>query len=315
MDPDTSPGVKLLRFFRKLMLDGRRHFQVDLARELSCSPQTIIRMVDDIQSVIGVSLDTGLENRRRWYQIKTISRSRLGLDFEELRYLSVCRDLAIPMLPEQVRSRVDETIFSLSMLMADQAFSVREKLRQPQFNFFSKGRIDYSPHYDHIELLLKAAEGRKICQVTYKASGLDTGREHLFAPGKIIGMSSALYIVGASVKTNFSEIYHLTNMAIHRIVDVVETGREFFFELPEVDLNAFGLPWHEPKTFRIQFTPGKASDYIRERIWADNQKFENTGDGGVILELTTRSEPELMSWVRSFGREAQILSPDQEPLA
>jgi hypothetical protein len=31
--------------------------------------------------------------------------------------------------------------------------------------------------------------------------------------------------------------------------------------LPEAEPNAFGLPWHEPKTFRIRFKAGKAADY------------------------------------------------------
>ncbi|MDR1085867.1 MAG: WYL domain-containing protein [Deltaproteobacteria bacterium] len=308
LDPDTTPGEKLLRLFRKLMLEGKRHFLVELASEFGCSAQTIIRMVEEIVKVIGLHLDTGIEHKKRWYQIKTIARNRLGLDFEELRYLCVCRDMAGSALPEQVRERVDESILNLSMLMADQAFEDRDKLQKPQFNFFSKGKIDYSKHYTNIELLLKAADDREICQVFYKASGSAEEREHLFAPGKILCMGNALYIVGATVKADsFAKIHHLTNLAVHRISRVTPINRFYSFTLPEVELNSFGLPWHEPKTFRIKFTPGKASDYIRERIWADNQKLEETADQGVILELTTRSESELLAWVRSFGREAEIL--------
>jgi hypothetical protein len=312
LDPDATPGVKLLRLFRKLMLDGRRHFQVILAKELECSPQSIIRMVGEIGAVVGDRLESGLENRRRWYQIKTISRSALGMDYEELRYLSICRDLAVNILPERVLSRVDATILNLSMLMADQGFASREKLRHPQFRFFSKGRIDYSPHFRTIELFKKAAEERQICQVTYKASGQEKSREILFAPGEIVCMSGALYAVGASVKDNCSEIHHLTNFAIHRVIEAVETGRYYFFDIPEAGQNVFGLPWHEPKSFRIKFAPGKASDYVRERSWADNQSIRNSEDGGVILELTTRSELELMAWVRSFGEEARLLEGQPE---
>ena len=39
-------------------------------------------------------------------------------------------------------------------------------------------------------------------------------------------------------------------------------------------------------------------------------KTEELEDGGVLLELTTRSEPEVMAWVRSFGEEATLLEPD-----
>lgn len=32
-------------------------------------------------------------------------------------------------------------------------------------------------------------------------------------------------------------------------------------------------------------------------------------DGGVLLELTTRSEPELFAWERSFGEAAALIQP------
>jgi predicted DNA-binding transcriptional regulator YafY len=307
MDQDASHGVKLLRMFRKLMLDGRRHFQTELAEEFQCSPQTVIRMAGEIESVIGANLESGLDNRKRWYQIKTISRSRLGLDFEELRYLAVCRDLAASTLPEQVRQRVEATIFSLSMLMADRDYAERDQAQKRQFSFFSKGKIDYTPHFEHLEKLTQAAEERRICLVRYKSGGKSEVREYRFAPGRVVGMSGALYILGGDVSENFKEMRRMLSLAVHRIHDVILIERRFDFDLPEAEPGAFGLPWHEPRTFRIAFKPGKAADYVRERIWADEQKLEELEDGGVLLELTTRSEPELMAWVRSFGEEARLL--------
>lgn len=304
-DQDSTAGVKLLRMFRKLMLDGRRHFQLDLAEEFQCSPQTIIRLAGEIESVVGASLESGLENRRRWYRIRTISRSCLGLEFEELRYLSVCRDLAASTLPEQILQRVDDTIFSLSVLMADQGYAERDKVQKEQLSFFSKGKIDYSPYFSIIEKLLKSVENRQVCLVYYKAIGKEEGREHRFAPARIISMNGALYILGGTLTEDFQDIRHLMSLAVHRIQDVILTERIFDFDFPEALPGAFGLPWHEPKIFRVRFRPGKAAEYVRERIWADEQTLEDQDDGGLILQITTRSEPELMAWVRSFGEEVQ----------
>ena len=306
-DQDATPGIKLLRMFRKLMLDGRRHFQSDLAREFQCSPQTIIRLAAEIEAVIGIGLESGLDNRRRYYQIKTISRSRLGLDFEELRYLSICRDLAAPLLSDDVAKRIDETIFSLSVLMADQWYSERETVQTQQLTFYAKGRIDYTSHQEIIEKIIKAKERRVICLLRYKAPGREEAWEHRFAPGQIVAMSNTLYILGADVTKDFVSIKHLTNLAIHRITDVTLTEKEFSFDLPLTNPQAFGLPWHDPKTFQIKFS-AVCAEYIRERIWAENQMITNEPDGSLILEITTRSEPELMSWVRSFGELAQMVS-------
>lgn len=307
LDTDSTTGAKLLRLFQKLMLDGRKHYQADLAMFLNCSKQTVMRLIAEIEGVIGASLETGLDRRRRWYQIKAISRNRLGLNFEELRYLSICRDLAAPYLPDQIKKRVDESIFNFSMLMADQGFAEREKAQKQQFSFFSKGRIDFSPHFENIERLVQATEEKRICLVRYKAAGKNEAKEHRFAVSRLISMSNALYALGAGVTEDFKEMRHLTNLAVHRIKDVILTDKPVLFDIPESDPSMFGLPWHEPRTFRIRFTPGKASDYVRERIWADQQKLEELEDGGVLLELTTRSEPEVMAWVRSFGEDAAIM--------
>jgi hypothetical protein len=77
--------------------------------------------------------------------------------------------------------------------------------------------------------------------------------------------------------------------------------------LPEAESESFGLPWHEPREFRIRFAPGRAAAYVRERVWADAQRLEEMEDGGLILAITTRSEPELTAWVRSFGDDAHFL--------
>jgi len=164
---DTTSGVRVLRMFRKLMLDGRRHFQLDLAKEFECSTQTINRIATLIEDAFAVNLEDGFENRKKWYRMKTIPRNHLGLDFEELRYLSVCRDLAGDTLPDQIRNRIDDTILNLAVLMADHDFAEREKAQKPQFSFFSKGRIDYTPHFAIIEQLQQAAEERKFCLVLY----------------------------------------------------------------------------------------------------------------------------------------------------
>ena len=298
---DASMGSKLLRLFQLLLVDGRRHYQTDLMQRFNCSRQTIIRLVGEIEGVIGAQLVTDLDNRRRWYQIRSISRSRLGLDFEELRYLGICRDLAAPYLPEQIRKRVDESIFNFSLLMADAAYAEREKAQGSQFAFFSKGRIDYTPHFGQLERLVETIEARRICLVRYKSAGKATEKEYRFAPQRIASMNNALYALGAQVSEDFRSMHKLVSLAVHRVKDVTLTDKPVTFDIPDTDPGGFGLPWHEPRTFKIRFKPGNVSDYVRERIWADSQKLTELDDGGVLLELTTRSEPELVSWVRSFG--------------
>ena len=219
---DATTGEKLLRLFQRLMLDGRRHFQQDPAEWLNCSQQTVIRLTAEVEGVIGTRLQMGIEGRRRWYQIVPVSRRDLGLDYAELRYLRLCRELADPYLPQQIKTSVDE---------------------------------------------------------------------------------------------DFAAMTHPTNLAVHRIIDAVPTSKPVTFDLPDADPGAFGLPRHDPCTYRIKFAPGKPSDYVRERVWAETQTMETAPDGGAVLTVTTRSKPELLAWVRSFGEDAQLLDSPSDPQA
>lgn len=307
-DPDSTPGVKLLRLYRILLLDGRRHFQQDLARMLDCSPQTIIRMIGEIEGVVGSALQTGLDNRRRWYRYEANTRRLFGLAYEEVRYLSVCRDLAVGILPADALQRLDEALRHLALHLADPA-----QLRgaEGRFAFFAKGSIDYSPHEEHIALLLQAAEQQKVCLVRYRAAGRKEEREHRFLPLRMVAMNNALYMLGGQVDETFAEVVRPCNLAVHRVRDVHVTDRVLPCPLPDGDMATFGLPWHEPREFRIRFSPAVA-DYIRERRWADRQDLEEREDGGLVLSLVTRSEPELRAWVRSFGEDAVLLSPSPD---
>jgi hypothetical protein len=121
------------------------------------------------------------------------------------------------------------------------------------------------------------------------------------APRRMVGMSNAPYVIGADLTDNLLEIRHLSNLSVHRILDVILTERKYRMELPEASPDEFGLPWHEPHNFRIFFKPGKAVDYVREGIWSENKRFVENDDESLSLELTTRSEPELQAGVRSFG--------------
>ncbi len=306
-DQDTTAGTKLLKLFRKLMLDGRQHYQTDLAEELQCSPQTIIRLIAEIESVIGISLESGLENRKRWYQIRSISRSRLGLEFEEIRYLSICRDLASAVLPQEIFARVDETIFNLSLLMSEQGYGQRELVQKQQYAFFAKGKIDYSKHIDLINKLVDCIDEKRICLIMHKAGGKNEIKEHRFLPTKIISLNNALYVLGVSLTQDFKEIKYYTHFAIHRMKDIVITERKSSFEIEAVSPDAFGLPWHEPKQFCIYFSAGKIADYVRERIFAEQQNIVENEDGSLVLEIISHSEPEILAFVRSFGEGAKLL--------
>ena len=48
---------------------------------------------------------------------------------------------------------------------------------------------------------------------------------------------------------------------------------------------------------------GWSARYVAERTWTPDQKIKRIGDDKILLTFTASSEPELISWVLSFGAE------------
>lgn len=308
IDADATSAEKVLKLYQRLLMDGRRHYQADLAVWLRCSPQTVIRLITDIERVAGDCLVRGVDKRRRWYQLKSVSPNRLGLDFEELRYLAICRDLAQPYLSEKAKNRVEQSLFKFSMLLADQEFVGDENAREARYAYCAKGWIDYEPFFEVLEKLTEAMERKRLCLIRYKSPTSQKIREHLFAARRIVAMNNALYVLGAGATEDGENIKYLLSLAAHRIRSIELTDRPWRFEIPEADLDMFGLPWHEPRKFTIKFAPGKASEYVRERRWSDKQTVATDEDGALILEMISRSQPEVEAWIRSFGDKARLLA-------
>jgi predicted DNA-binding transcriptional regulator YafY len=57
----------------------------------------------------------------------------------------------------------------------------------------------------------------------------------------------------------------------------------------------------------VEFT-GWAAKYVSERIWSPDQKIVQN-NGKTVLTFSSSSEPELISWVLSFGDEATLKKP------
>lgn len=295
----------MLVLYQRLTLNGKKHFQADIARDLECSPQTVSRLVDVIERHIGKDshIVKGLDGRRRYYQFCTKSQDKaLGVSAEELHFLAVCRDLAAPYLPESVSDRIGHSLTQLALTLGEQS------LPDLPLGFRSKGYIDYTPHLDAISCLRGAIEKRQVCRVVYTATGRKEPSVYRYAPGRILVMNGALYVQGYRLVDGMLAPERPTTFSLHRISDIVTTGEFFGFDAAEGDARRFGLDWHEPKRMSVKIAKD-AADYVRDRIWSDDQVIEDHPDGGLTLTVTTTSEKELQAWVWSFGGLAQIVGP------
>lgn len=300
-DPDASPGDKLLRLYFKLALAPKPkwHFLKDLAEEFCCGEQTIRRNIDILRRNIGntAELEEKQENRKTCYRLRRpADEQTLGLDCDQIQYLALCRDIAAQHLSPDVADQIGTVLRSVALSQTDS----QSRLPNQPIGFRNKGQIDYQPHLPVIRALRQAIDSKRICQVRYRPNNRKDFGHYRYAPGQIVAMSGTLYVQGYRLEDGSVLPERPTTFLIHRLSDVVPQGEYFAFDAADLAARRFGLTWHEPRRVAIE-VDAPAADYVRDRVWSDDQEIEEQTDGSLRLHLTTTSEPELKAWVWSFG--------------
>ena len=221
IDNEATSGSKLLRLLFILISDDKEHFLSDLSKKLNCSRQTVIRLSTEIESVMGNRFYSGMKYGKRYYKITP--NSTLGnlvpRQNKDLRYLNLCRELVDEFMPDQVKKSLDNFLLEYSISKQDLSNPFTSDEAKGHFSFYSKGYIDYTPHFEKIQMLLDAIESKQILSISYKAAGKKELRHHLFAPARILSMSGALYVFGA-LTTDLKTLHHYCYFSIHRIYNI-----------------------------------------------------------------------------------------------
>ncbi|WP_278514758.1 WYL domain-containing protein [Succinivibrio dextrinosolvens] len=307
-DEDSSAGQKLLRLFRKLLTVKGKHTLSALAKELHCSPQTVIRLISEIENCVGDDLETGKEKNVRWYSLNSRTKNILNLDSNELRCLSLCRDMAEPYLTDEDKKRTDDTLLRISMMLADINNSSEKKY---SYAFYYKGRIDYSAFIDQIQDLEYAIQKSLVCKLRYKKPNEEEISLIDFAPSQFICHNNALYILGTKTDNSLRQPVKQVSLVVHRILHVNITDIPVSFSLDKTDGTDFGLPWdQEAHKYELTLKKGRASNYVKERIWCENQKLQELENGDLHIEFISRSSYEVYAWFRSFGNQVVCVKVD-----
>lgn len=312
-DPYATPATKVLGLYTLFLFTGRAYSLTQLTKLFRCSKQTVLRMIEQIQLRQEVTLETWTEGNRNWYQIKTPAKlPQVTLDIEAIQHLLLCRDIVWHLLPDKLRTEVKETIAHATVLLPD--YDKRSVALTSLAQSRPKGTIDYSPFQDTLHILTTAMQQHRICRVSYQSVNSGDVKRFSVAPLKIIAYREGLYVIcryAKAFEAPGKEFYDPI-LAIHRINSVKMLDATFTqpdngsIKIP----TTFGFMPGKPFKVRVAIGPNAAA-YVRERKWSKDQSIEPQKDGRVILDFTATSEPEVISWVLSFGPEAQLISPKE----
>lgn len=311
IDYYRSYGQKLISLFAKLLFTQRSHSLIELARMLSCSKQTVLRLVDDIRRSYGVDVEEKIEGRRKYYRLKRLSSAKpeMHLTGHEINALYMCKVFSEHLLGQDF---FEEATRGLEKSEANA--NPEKPVVSKHLASFKAGSIDYSPHQDAIRNLIDAMDNQKICKISYKAMMAKRAKTFYIKPLKIFSYKDALYLHAHLARIPgkpYKEPEFNPLLAVHRIKKVMLTERLFEapknYDFEKAFTQNFGVIKDDSFKVEVEFS-GWAARYVAERSWSPDQTIKRT-NGKTVLSFSASSECEVISWLLSFGDEAKLIKP------
>ena len=308
INPHISYGQKLIGLFARLLFSKKEYSLIDLSRNLKCSKQTIIRLIEDIQLSYGVEIEDYFKGRKKYYRLKQVVGTEpiLQLNQNELTTLQMCMSFTEHLLGDKLFTEATEALEKNQLLLTGQQSSSSDC-----FANFHAGRINYTPHQNTIRTIIDALKKRLTCELTYQKITTEDAKVLLIDPLKIFSHQDTIYLHVKS-RSDSKEIRYFL-IAIHRIKSIKITSTKY--KIPEnYDFDQFfnqnfGIMKYDAFPVTIEFTEFAAA-FVAERTWNSETRKEWLDDDTLILSFEVSSKPELIGWVLSWGGRAKILEPD-----
>ena len=306
---DAKPAEKLLGLYTILLVATRPHSHTELSEMLCCSKAAMTRLLVQLEGSHFGKVHRSSKGREALYQLeKPRQLPTVCLNAEGLAQLALCRELLTNLLPDTMHKEME---ISLRQAVAFLPHGSQDLPDHIGTNL-SKGRIDYKPFQATLGIVLQAIRDYRVCEITYKGAALAQEKTFDFAPRLMIAFRESLLVQGfiVNAKGTALPLYEKpTTLALHRIKACTATRREACVpDIPEPDNAAFGIMEGEPFTAEVRFAAAAAT-YVAERQWSAQQSIEHHEDGSLTLHVQGQSVPEFLSWVLSFGKAAEVLSP------
>jgi len=259
------------------------------------------------------------EGRNKYYKMLFPNRPRMPLNTDEATSLSLSRDIAGGILPDEYRD-ISESAVSKSVATLLLNIQEQPEITLPVAQTRYMGNVDYSaiPGIKiTTDIILQSIKDKNVCELQYHHLKKEEPVEpnHEVAPLILQVHHDSIYLLAWEVSpkgTPNPVEPSPRHFALHRIKEICSTRRTHNLNLPTGDtFQYYGFPMRgEPiQKIRVQFTKG-VDQFIKERLWSKDQEIENQPDGSCILTFYSQSEREAFSKIMSFGIEATVLEPE-----
>jgi predicted DNA-binding transcriptional regulator YafY len=277
-----------------------------LADELDCNRRTVYRDLDALMFA-GFPITSERRDGRVFYRV--IDGWKLGdapFTPDELLALAFGEDLLRSLEGTVFHDSIQSALAKIRASLGPELAGFLARLRE-SFRVLPGPHKNYADLADVIRALNEAVLARRTVRLKYTTARTGETRARELDPYRVWYRNGGLYAIGHDHQSG-----ELRTFAVDRIRSPELTARRFTipddFDFEARAASAFGVVTAPPERVQIRFAPRRAL-YVREHDWHPSQKLERLPDGGVQLTMDVGPGDELVSWVLSFGGDAELLEP------
>ncbi len=278
----------------------------ELADELRVSKRTIYRDLTRIEEAGYPLVSENTDDGPRYsFMTQFHTPQAITFSLEELLSLHILQGLSA-QLPEGVfRKDLTNIIQKVHASLPPRSVAHLERITSVALPRFQGVSIK-APDYELQEVIRKALLLQYQLIIQYK-KGQQPLQDYTLDPYALVLARGGLYLLGFAHNRQATRLF-----ALDRIVSA--SIQKCRFEIPaefqaQACFNdAFGLVSEASYLITIRFS-GDIAHLVEDKLWHPGQQCIRQPDGSLLLTFTSSGTLEIISWVLSFGRHAELLEP------
>jgi predicted DNA-binding transcriptional regulator YafY len=230
----------------------------------------------------------------------------------ELIALSLSRDLLYPLAGTPFWQGIESFWNKIKEALPEGVWNHYEKYRRVLYVRGMPAK-SYEKHHGILSTLNRAILEHRVVEIEYQKPEVETPRTRKIEPYAVVFYQSSLYIIAAAVEMPEGE-GRIRHFKLDRFKKATALDEWFKppenFDAQEHLARGLGIFTGEaPQEYRIRIG-SRASRWVLEDPWHEDQEVEPLEDGGVILKVRAGHEMDVIPRVLALGDEAEVIDPE-----
>lgn len=276
----------------------------ELAHEYEVSVSTISRDIEFMRDMLNAPIEYDALNRGYYYSEKAYRLSGSFTTAEGIQAIGIVKNLLALYENTPVYAAARQLLENITAPFVDREHPgwVEDRIVVPPA---ASAAVDGSIWNAITEALRK----NRILSFGYRGVWDKEHEKRRVRPYQLLFDSGVWFLYGYAEERRAIRLFSLSRMKDIIVTDTVFTLPKDYSYLAQIDGSYFGVfTGSKKQRFRVEFYD-EAAVWVRERLWAADQKIEETG-GGAIIGFTSSQYNKVLEWVLSRGCLARPLEPE-----